>query len=90
MEQNNNIENKKQLVGEVVECGQHPDADKLNVCTVETNQGTQQIVCGAPNVKANMKVILAPIGAVVPANGMKINVVERTQMASTGAVNEVE
>ncbi len=71
-------------VAEIKDFTKHPDADKLNVCTVETNQGTQQIVCGAPNVKANMKVILAPIGAVVPANGMKIKKVKIRGVESCG------
>ena len=40
----------------------HHDADKLKVCMVETKNGIEQIVCGAPNARAGMKVIFAPSG----------------------------
>lgn len=50
----------------------HPDADKLNVCKVFDGTNELRIVCGAPNVRANMKVILSPIGTVIPTNQMKI------------------
>ncbi|MGH1398762.1 MAG: phenylalanine--tRNA ligase subunit beta [Alphaproteobacteria bacterium] len=44
----------------------HPDADKLQVCTVKTASGTHQIVCGAPNARAGMKGIFAPEGTYIP------------------------
>jgi len=44
----------------------HPDADKLRVCTVETKDGIKQIVCGAPNARAGMTAVYAPVGAYVP------------------------
>lgn len=44
----------------------HPDADKLRVCTVETVDGTKTIVCGAPNARAGMSAIYAPLGAYIP------------------------
>ncbi len=44
----------------------HPDADKLKVCSVETENGIEQIVCGAPNARAGMKVIFAPSGTYIP------------------------
>lgn len=44
----------------------HPDADKLRVCTVETVDGLKQIVCGAPNARAGMTAIYAPLGAWIP------------------------
>lgn len=44
----------------------HPDADKLQVCTVKTKDGTQQVVCGAPNARAGMKGIFAPEGTYIP------------------------
>ncbi len=43
----------------------HPDADKLKVCMVETEGGIEQIVCGAPNARAGMKVIFAPSGTYI-------------------------
>ena len=45
---------------------QHPDADKLRVCTVETVDGEKQIVCGAPNARAGMTAIYAPLGSYIP------------------------
>ncbi len=57
------------VVGEVVECGQHPDADKLQVTKV--NVGDEElldIVCGAPNCRQGLKVAVAKVGAVLPGN----------------------
>ncbi len=44
----------------------HPDADKLQVCTVRTAEGISQVVCGAPNARAGMKGIFAPEGTYIP------------------------
>ncbi|MGB5856674.1 MAG: phenylalanine--tRNA ligase subunit beta [Oceanisphaera sp.] len=57
------------IVGEVVECGQHPDADKLQVTKV--NVGGDElldIVCGAPNCRQGLKVAVAVVGAVLPGD----------------------
>jgi len=55
------------VVAHVLELVKHPNADKLNVCTVDAGTGTLlQIVCGAPNVRAGMKVVCALAGAVLP------------------------
>ncbi|MDR2695202.1 MAG: phenylalanine--tRNA ligase subunit beta, partial [Deltaproteobacteria bacterium] len=63
---------KDVLVGDVVECGRHPEADKLFVCKVEAGQGeVLDIVCGAPNVAKGQKVPVAPVGAVLPG-GLEI------------------
>lgn len=54
------------VVAEVLTCQRHPDADKLNVTTVTTGAGeVLQVVCGAPNVMAGQKVVLAPVGTVL-------------------------
>ena len=53
-------------IAKVITAEQHPDADKLKVCTVETRDGTKQIVCGAPNARADMTVAYAPLGAYIP------------------------
>ena len=53
-------------IGEVLEAEPHPDADKLRVCKVATKDGEMQIVCGAPNARAGIKVAYAPVGAYVP------------------------
>lgn len=55
------------VVGEVLDCHRHPDADKLSVCEVTTNGADRlQIVCGAPNVRAGLKVAVATVGAELP------------------------
>jgi len=59
-------------IAHVVSATKHPDADRLNVCTVDTGKETMQIVCGGVNVHDQMKVVLAPIGSTIPTNGMKI------------------
>jgi phenylalanyl-tRNA synthetase beta chain len=57
------------VVGEVLTREPHPDADKLSVCTVDAAQDEQlQIVCGAKNVAAGMKVAVALVGAVLPGD----------------------
>ncbi|HRO39552.1 MAG TPA: phenylalanine--tRNA ligase subunit beta [Flavobacteriales bacterium] len=51
------------VVGEVLTCVKHPGADRLHVCTVDTGDGSpEQIVCGAPNVAALQKVLVATVG----------------------------
>jgi len=60
------------VVGEIVGCEPHPNADKLRVCQVSTGKGAPlQIVCGAPNARIGLKAPLATIGAKLP-NGMEI------------------
>lgn len=57
------------VIGEVLTVVQHPDADRLRVTTVNIGSGEPlQIVCGAPNVRAGMKVPVATIGAVLPGD----------------------
>src|SRR5690554_7644131 len=56
------------VVGEVVTKEQHPDADKLSLCQVTDGTETFQVVCGAPNVRAGMKIPFAKVGAVLPGN----------------------
>lgn len=59
------------VIGEVLTCARHPNADKLSVTTVNTGgDAPVQIVCGAPNVAAGQKVVVAPVGAMVhPTEG---------------------
>ncbi|MEK8199258.1 MULTISPECIES: YtpR family tRNA-binding protein [unclassified Lysinibacillus] len=61
----------KFVVGYVETKDKHPNADKLSICTVNVGEETLQIVCGAPNVEAGQKVVVAKIGAVMPS-GMLI------------------
>jgi phenylalanyl-tRNA synthetase beta chain len=60
------------VVAEILHAERHPSAEKLQVCRVKTLQGELQIVCGAPNARAGLKVVLAPIGAIIPTNSMEI------------------
>lgn len=60
-------------VARVLTAARHPDADKLQVLTVDTGEGEPlQVVCGAPNARAGMTGVLGLPGAVVPANGMEL------------------
>lgn len=60
------------VVGEIVECGPHPDADKLRVTKVEAGTGELlQVVCGAPNARVGIKVPFAMIGAKLPGIEIK-------------------
>lgn len=56
------------VVGEVISCEMHPDSDHLHVCKVNVGTETLQIVCGAPNVRKGLKVIVALPGAVLPGD----------------------
>ena len=56
------------VIGEVVECVNHPDSDHLHVCQVNIGEKTTQIVCGAPNVRKGLKVIVALPGAILPGD----------------------
>jgi len=59
-------------VAKVVEEVQHPNADRLRVCQVETVDGLKEIVCGAPNARAGLTTIYAPIGTYVPGSGITL------------------
>ncbi len=75
------------VVGEVITCGQHPNADKLRVTTV--NVGAEEllhIVCGAPNVRKGLKVIVATVGTTChPTNGEPFKI---TKSKIRGEVSE--
>ncbi len=59
---------QKVLVGKILSCEKHPDADKLNVCQIDVGSGIRQIVCGAANVLDAEYVAVATIGAVLPGD----------------------
>ena len=56
------------VVGEILSAEQHPDADKLRVCQVSNGSETFQVVCGAPNARAGIKIPFAMIGAELPGD----------------------
>ena len=76
---------EKIVVGQVVACEKHPDADKLNVCRVDVGGETRQIVCGAPNVAAGQFVPVAVVGAVMPG-GLEIKPVKLRGVDSAGMI----
>src|SRR5688572_1541916 len=54
------------VVAQILSCERHPEADRLQVCVVDTGHGRAQIVCGAPNARAGLKAPLATVGATLP------------------------
>jgi phenylalanyl-tRNA synthetase beta chain len=60
------------IVAEIIAAEPHPGADKLRVCKVQDGTHLRQIVCGAPNARAGIKVVLATEGVKIPGNGMII------------------
>ena len=51
---------------EIVQADQHPNADRLKVCKVATGDGCRQIICGAPNARTGIKVVVAHPGDYIP------------------------
>jgi phenylalanyl-tRNA synthetase beta chain len=63
------------IVGEVIHCEKHPNADRLKLTKVNIGQEILQIVCGAPNVNINQKVIVASVGTTIyPTSGGKFEI----------------
>jgi phenylalanyl-tRNA synthetase beta chain len=81
------------IIGEVVAAEQHPNADKLRVCTVSDGSAEHQVVCGAPNARTGIKVAFATVGAVLPGNfkikKAKLRQVESFGMLCSGAELEI-
>lgn len=61
----------KLIIGEVIECENHPDSDHLHVCKVNIGSEVLDIVCGAPNCRKGLKVIVAQVGAKLPGGEIK-------------------
>jgi phenylalanyl-tRNA synthetase beta chain len=63
------------VIASVISAEQHPNADRLRVCMVETGDGKPiQVVCGAPNARAGMKGVFSPPGAYIPGKDMTLSV----------------
>jgi phenylalanyl-tRNA synthetase beta chain len=71
-------------VAHVIAAEPHPNADKLRVCKVDIGGETLQVVCGAPNARAGLKVVFAPIGATIPANGVTLTAATIRGVSSDG------
>ena len=76
------------VIALVKECMDHPDSKKLHICTVDYGQGDIQIVCGAPNVKKGIKVIVAKVGAKLP--GLEIKKAVLAGEESSGMICALE
>ncbi|MCV2893743.1 phenylalanine--tRNA ligase subunit beta [Lentibacter sp. XHP0401] len=61
-------------LGKVTHAEQHPDADRLRVCTVQTDEGSKQIVCGAPNARTGITIVLCKPGDYVPGIDLTLSV----------------
>lgn len=72
------------IVAEILEAEKHPNADKLQVCKVNDGSQELQIVCGAANARAGIKVCLAPVGAYIPAGDFKIKKSKIRDVESNG------
>ena len=91
------IEDKAKLfapfvIARVVEAKQHPNADRLRVCMVDTGDGAPvQVVCGAPNARTGMKGVFAPVGAFIPGKNMTLGIGKIRDVESRGMlVSEFE
>lgn len=71
-------------VAEVLTAAPHPQADKLQVLTIEAGEGPQQVVCGAPNARAGMKGVFGAPGACVPGSGITLKVAAIRGVESRG------
>ncbi|MHC9235399.1 phenylalanine--tRNA ligase subunit beta [Pseudooceanicola sp. 502str34] len=65
---------KSFTLAKVTAASQHPDADRLRVCTVQTDEGEKQIVCGAPNAREGITVVLCKPGDYVPGIDVTLSV----------------
>ena len=72
------------VVGYVIKAEQHPNADRLRVCLVDTGKGEVQVVCGAPNARTGMKGVFAAAGTVIPRTGAELKAGSIRGQASNG------
>ncbi len=71
-------------VAHVVAAEKHPDADRLQVCTVDTGDGQVQVVCGAPNARTGMKGVFAPTGSWIPGLELELKAAKIRGVESNG------
>jgi phenylalanyl-tRNA synthetase beta chain len=71
-------------VAHVLEAVQHPNADRLRACRVDTGDGIVSVVCGAPNAHTGMKAVFAPPGSFIPGTGITLKVGEIRGVQSAG------
>jgi len=71
-------------IARVIEAVQHPNADRLRVCRVDTGAGEVSVVCGAPNARTGMKGVFAAPGSHIPGTGITLRVGEIRGVKSAG------
>jgi len=76
---------KKIVTGLITEVSDHPEADNLKVCQVDLGDKTEQIVCGAPNVREGLRVPVAPAGSILP-EGQEVQEVKLRGVTSRGMI----
>lgn len=72
------------LIAEIIETKNHPHADKLKICKVNNGKETVQVICGASNARAGIKVVFAPVGSTIPSNNMVIKTSDIRGIKSNG------
>ena len=71
-------------VAEVLRCEKHPNADKLQICEVNTGTERLQVVCGAPNARTGLKGVFAPVGSYVPGSDLTLTKAKIRGVESNG------
>ena len=71
-------------IAQVIEAVQHPDADRLRACKVDTGSGIVSVVCGAPNARTGMKAVFAPPDSYIPGSGITLKVGKIRGVESAG------
>lgn len=72
------------VIAEIMDVAQHPNAQKLQICSVFDGENNLQIVCGASNARAGIKVVLAKVGAIIPKGNFPIKVSKIREVESNG------
>ncbi|MCE2993340.1 MAG: phenylalanine--tRNA ligase subunit beta [Candidatus Jidaibacter sp.] len=78
------------IVAEILNAARHPDAERLQVCEVNDGSKVIQVVCGAANARAGIKVVLAPVGSIIPANQLQIKASKIRGVDSNGMLCSAE
>jgi phenylalanyl-tRNA synthetase beta chain len=74
------------IIGLVKSKQKHPNADKLSLCIVSDGENDYQVICGAPNVEANQKIVFAPIGTIIPKGQLKLEKAKIRGIESFGMI----
>jgi phenylalanyl-tRNA synthetase beta chain len=72
------------ITAEVVEAKQHPDADRLRVCQVNTGTEVIEVVCGAPNARTGLRGVFAALGTTIPGTGITLKQTKIRGVTSNG------